>query len=126
MDSEAEVTAPEESVTESVIGDNSTEVGVPAITPVEASRVSPGGRDPNVTDHIYDHVPPRAFKFCEYGVPTEPNASDVVVTTRGSAAIVIVRLDSASLPAESKTMAPTDTEPLADGVPEMYPVAGLR
>jgi hypothetical protein len=39
-------------------------VGIPEITPVEA-RLSPTGRLPDVTDHLYDGIPPVACKVCE-------------------------------------------------------------
>jgi hypothetical protein len=40
-------------------------VGVPEMTPVEAARVNPDGRLPDVTDHVYAGVPPAACKVCE-------------------------------------------------------------
>ena len=35
-------------------------VGVPAMTPVAASIVSPSGNEPALTDHVYASVPPVA------------------------------------------------------------------
>jgi hypothetical protein len=40
-------------------------VGVPAIAPVGASRVSPGGKEPALMDHVYGAVPPAALIVCE-------------------------------------------------------------
>ena len=34
--------------------------GVPPIAPLEGFRVSPGGRDPEVKDHVYGAIPPEA------------------------------------------------------------------
>lgn len=61
-----------ESVTLAVKGKVPVDVGVPEITPVEALRVSPGGKEPALIDHVYGFVPPDAVSVPEYGVPTLP------------------------------------------------------
>ena len=57
-------------------------VGVPEIVP-ELDRVSPEGREPETTDHVYDGLPPVALRVWEYVVPTVPGTSgEVVVMAR--------------------------------------------
>ena len=51
-----------ESVTLTVKLEAPAVVGVPAIPPVEAFRVSPGGKAPELIDHEYGAVPPEAVK----------------------------------------------------------------
>src|SRR5271168_3930939 len=46
-------------------------VGVPEMTPVPASKVRPGGREPIVVK-VRGAVPPVAFSVVVYGVPTVP------------------------------------------------------
>ena len=48
------------------------DVGVPEITPVEALRASPGGREPALFAHVNGLFPPFAVSVAEYGVPTLP------------------------------------------------------
>jgi hypothetical protein len=47
-------------------------VGVPEITPVEALRASPGGREPALIAHVYGLFPSAAVSVAEYDVPTLP------------------------------------------------------
>ncbi len=61
-----------ESVTLTVKGKVPKDVGVPEMTPVEVLRVSPGGREPALIDHVYGFVPPVAVSVAEYGVLTLP------------------------------------------------------
>jgi hypothetical protein len=53
-------------------------VGVPEITPVEASRLSPAGREPEVTAQEYGATPPVAWSVAEYALPTVAGGSEVV------------------------------------------------
>ena len=48
------------------------DVGVPEITPVEALRASPGGREPVLFAHVYGVFPPFAASVAEYAVATVP------------------------------------------------------
>lgn len=52
-------------------------VGVPEIIPVDASRLSPGGRVPLVTDQLKGAVPPSAQRKPEYGTDTVPSGTAV-------------------------------------------------
>ena len=53
-------------------------VGVPEMAPVLGSSVSPGGRLPAATLHVYGGIPPVAPSVCKYPVPTMPLARLVV------------------------------------------------
>ena len=66
------------SVTATTKFEDEVEVGVPEITP-EGDRVSPVGRLPELTDHVYEAVPPLARRLCEYAVPLVAAASEVGV-----------------------------------------------
>jgi hypothetical protein len=57
-------------------------VGVPEITPVEASRLSPAGREPEVIAQEYGVMPPVAWSVAEYALPTVAAERDVVVILR--------------------------------------------
>src|SRR5581483_8687820 len=57
-------------------------VGVPLITPAGDS-VSPAGRAPPLTDHVYGAVPEIAARVAEYRTPTAPAVSDAVCTRSG-------------------------------------------
>jgi hypothetical protein len=47
-------------------------VGLPEITPEAALRVSPGGGEPPVTDHVQGHASGAATNDVVYDVPTCP------------------------------------------------------
>lgn len=67
-------------------------VGVPLISPVAGFSVNPAGSVPEVSAKVYGALPPVAVSVCEYGVLTEPFASEVVVIARpGGAEIVNVK-----------------------------------
>src|ERR1700729_1030959 len=53
-------------------------VGMPEMAPLR-ERVSPGGSEPPMSLHAYGGVPPAALRLAEYGVPTWPLATAVVV-----------------------------------------------
>jgi hypothetical protein len=65
-------------------------VGVPAINPLEAFRVTPTGRVPLKSDHVYGAVPPLAANVVEYAVPTCPLGNELVVMASALAVIVSV------------------------------------
>jgi hypothetical protein len=60
-------------------------VGVPEIAPVAVPRLSPGGRLPDETDHVYGLVPPVALKVPLYALLTVPpgNATEGIVRAAG-------------------------------------------
>lgn len=55
----------EESVTCTVIGKLPDAVGVPLSAPVNAVKVTPAGRVPDVIVQLYGAVPPEAARFAE-------------------------------------------------------------
>ena len=58
--------------------------GVPVSAPVEASRETPAGRAPEVSDHLYGVVPPLAASVPAYALPTVPAGRLPVVMLRGA------------------------------------------
>jgi hypothetical protein len=99
-------------------------VGFPEMTPPFES-VSPAGRLPAATDHVYPGVPPVAAIAALYAVPLWPAAKapvvmfsvDGAVTVIDSAALAVCDGDSLSETATVKVEAP-----LPVGVPETIPV----
>ena len=69
-------------------------VGVPEITPVDATRLNPAGNVPALTLQLYGVVPPLACSVVEYAVPAVPPGSDVVVTVGGCAAAATAILNA--------------------------------
>src|ERR1700739_2457578 len=67
-------------------------VGVPERTPLEGSRLSPGGRAPAETDQLYGIVPPTAESALEYGAPTCPFGIQPVDSFKVPAVIVSARV----------------------------------
>ena len=67
-------------------------VGVPEITPVDATRLNPAGNVPALTLQLYGVVPPLACSVVEYAVPAVPPGSDVVVTVGGCGAAATTML----------------------------------
>src|SRR3954471_20235337 len=59
-------------------------VGVPLITPLVPSNVSPAGSVPEVSAHVYPPTPPVAPSVCEYGSVTSPCGREEVVTVTGA------------------------------------------
>ena len=103
-------------------------VGVPEITPVDATRLNPAGNEPELIDQVYGAVPPLACSVVEYAVPTVPLGNDVVVTVGGCAAAATAML-KAFVPvlfAASVTCTVNDTVPVVVGVPEITPVDATR
>ena len=103
-------------------------VGVPEITPVDATRLNPAGSVPALTLQLYGVVPPLACSVVEYAVPAVPPGRDVVVTVGGCAAAATAML-SALVPvlfAASVTCTVNDAVPAVVGVPEITPVAATR
>jgi hypothetical protein len=99
-------------------------VGVPEITPVDATRLNPAGNVPALTLQLYGVVPPLACSTVEYVVPVVPPGSDVVVTKGGCAAVAtaILSVFVAALFAASFTCTVNDAVPNAVGVPLICPV----
>lgn len=59
-------------------------LGVPEIMPVEAPSVSPAGRLPEETDHVYAGVPPLLTNCVEYTVLSVAGGNTVVVIARAA------------------------------------------
>jgi hypothetical protein len=95
-------------------------VGVPAIAPAALS-VSPAGRFPDVTDHVYGLLPPDAAKFWEYADPTVAFGSVLVVTDKGAAAMVRLKLFVVFAFAASLTCTVKFAFAAAVGVPPIAP-----
>ena len=117
-----------ESFTCTVNDEVPTVVGVPAITPVPAVRLSPAGSEPVLTLQVYGVVPPLACSVVEYTLPAVPPGSDVVVIAGGCAAAATAMLNAfvAVLFAASVTCTVNDTVPAVVGVPEITPVDEAR
>ena len=99
-------------------------VGVPEITPVDATRLSPAGNVPALTLQVYGEVPPLACSVVEYAVPVVPPGSDVVVTV-GGCTIVATTILNACVPilfAASFSCTVNDAVPAVVGVPVICPV----
>ena len=96
--------------------------GVPLIVPV-GLRLSPPGREPELSDHVYGGDPPNAMRTCEYGVPTVPPGSADVMIPRPGALMVS---DNAAV-AEAEALSVTFTVKLADpavlAVPDIVPAS---
>ena len=103
-------------------------VGVPEITPVDATRLSPAGSAPALTLQVYGVVPPLACSVVEYAVPAVPPGNDVVVTVGGcaAAATAILKTFVPVLFAASFTCTVNDDVPAVVGVPEITPVDAAR
>jgi hypothetical protein len=100
-------------------------MGVPLSTPA-ADQLSPAGREPELSDHVYGVVPPDAPKVSEYGVPTVPGGrGDVVViesgVTRGAMVTLNVFSAVRGLAPESVTRTVKLNDPFIVGVPFMAP-----
>jgi len=103
-------------------------VGVPLTTPVTESNVKPNGSVPGVTCHVRAPVPPVEVSVYEYGTPTIPSGSLVVVIFSGGMSDTIVTVARALCGGtpESVTLNVTVADPTADGVPLTTPVAALN
>ena len=104
--------------------------GVPEMIPVVAVRVSPAGSVPAVIDHVYAGVPPVAVMGLAYAVPAVPlGRVALIVNAEGPAAATTIESEAdlvcAGLSA-SVTVAVKLAVPVAVGVPEISPVAGVR
>ena len=112
-----------ESVTLTVMLNVPEDVGVPEITPVETLRASPGGREPALFDQVYGLLPPFAVSVVEYGVPTLPGGSDVVVTAGGGMYLKLSNGLAGLVPAGAVTV--TLTVPVPAGEVAVIEVAEL-
>jgi len=105
-------------------------LGVPEITPVAPFSVNPSGKAPVVTCQLSGETPPVAANVVEYADPSTPVGSDVVVTLKAGAVIVMLRLfvadpigTSASLTFTVKVTGPVT---LPVGVPVIAPVLAFN
>ena len=115
------------SVTRMVKLNEPSAVGVPLSVPPD-ERLSPPGKGPEATDHVYGVVPPVAAKACEYAVPTEPAGRvDPVEMARGGTGELIVNANALSTVCRtaplSLTLMVKLNEPAAVGVPLNMPPA---
>jgi hypothetical protein len=119
------------SVTWKVRRDPTSADGVPLITPVNEFSVSPRGSLPDGKFQVYGPVPPVAARVCEYGVPTTPLLSAVVVIAKEPivwAVMVSVKLEVALCGGvlESVTLNVKGTAvAIPAGVPVIAPVVAL-
>src|ERR1035437_2560660 len=79
-------------------------VGLPLICPVAACKTKPLGRVPEINCQEYEPVPPVAANVCEYGEPTAPLTSELVVMVSGGGAMVSVRLTLAFCAGEPESV----------------------
>ena len=97
-------------------------VGVPEILPVAVAMDNPAGKP--VADQLYAPVPPVAATVAVYAAPCVPLASVLVLITNGGAMVNEIVLVAVAIGvAESVTVIITGNGPLAEGVPEITPVA---
>jgi hypothetical protein len=101
-------------------------VGVPEMTPEGDARLKPAGSAPAVIDQLYGAVPPDVWSICEYGVPTDAEASVETEIFRGGAATAMVRAEDLTWVGLLESLAARLMEkfPLTVGVPEIMPVVG--
>ena len=101
--------------------------GVPLITPVEGFNVKPVGKFPD-NCQVVAPVPPVEVSVCEYGTPTIPSLSAVVVIFSGGIwdTIVTIAVAVCGGAPESVTLNVRVADPAADGVPLTTPVAALN
>jgi hypothetical protein len=95
-------------------------VGVPLMFP-PAPRLSPAGRAPLLTVHVYPPVPPLAASACEYATPTVPPGSEAEVTVSGGGVTAMLSAFDAAVLLLSATVAVKFAVPAAVGVPVMAP-----
>jgi hypothetical protein len=99
-------------------------VGDPEITPPLES-VSPVGRLPAVTDHVYPGVPPEAVRDALYGVPFVPEDKAVVVIASVEGVEIVIDSVAIAFTAGdslSATWMVNVAVPPAVGFPEITPV----
>ena len=94
-------------------------VGVPEIAPPVS--VSPAGKVPLASAHVYGGVPPDAPSACEYALPTTPFGNPDVVTVRDAGLMVSDSDAVAVFDALSVTRTVNVLAPAAVGVPEIVP-----
>jgi hypothetical protein len=96
------------------------------MTPVVPANVSPGGRLPEVIDHVYAGVPPVACRLVAYAVLDVPVGSvDATIVSGVAATTTVTDADCVctGLPL-SWTLAVNVDVPLVVTVPEIVPVDG--
>ena len=118
-----------ESVTFTVNVNEPDAVGVPESVPVDAARLMPAGKAPELMLQLNGVVPPLAAKVVEYAVPTCPEGTEpVVIVTGVTAAATVTVNDLVAVCAvgvvESVTFTVNVNEPDTVGVPEIVPAVG--
>jgi hypothetical protein len=101
-----------ESLTRTVIDTVPAVVGVPLITPVDETRLTPAGNVPALRLQVYGVVPPLACSVVEYPLPTVAPGSEPVITV-GSEVSCRVAAALITLPTEL-LMATRKLSPLSD------------
>lgn len=105
-------------------------VGVPEIVPVEAVKLRPVARVPELMLQLYGVVPPEAASVALYAVPCVPFASELVVTLRlvGAAETLMLKAWEAvsTVELESDTCTVKLAVPAWVGVPVIWPVLAPR
>lgn len=77
-------------------------VGVPEIVPLEAVRVSPGGKEPLVTAQVQGHARGTAVKVAEYDTLTWPFGSGLA-TIIGAAKTGLLKKEKLTTATSTKT-----------------------
>ena len=67
-------------------------MGVPPTWPVEAFKLRPAGKEPELIPQAYGATPPVATKVVEYANPTCPDGIELLVICRGVVAAATVML----------------------------------
>jgi hypothetical protein len=120
IESAADATLPDESVTSRENAETPIPAGVPEIWPLLSD--SPFGNAPVPTEKAYGGIPPAASACGEpYREPAIPFGSDAVVITRGGATIVSDIPPDAELPEASVASAENRNVPAPAGVPVIAP-----
>src|SRR5579885_3386467 len=102
-------------------------VGVPAMVPLAAFRLSPGGSAPLLIDQLYGGLPCCADSPAEYGLPAVPSGRLAVVMV--SAGLIVALSTAVTLCGGvvlSVTLTVKPKLPALAGLPVMAPLAAFR
>ena len=99
-------------------------VDAPLITPVEAFKDNPVGKEPEVTENIFAPVPPVATTVAEYGVFCVSSGNEAVVIDTAGLIVTVYSL-KASAPPSVHFILNVKT-PVALGVPLITPVVEFK
>ncbi len=100
-------------------------IGVPVIAPVAAFKLSPVGKEPNVTAYVFAPVPPVAVTVCEYGIVIVVSGRLAGVTATGG----FITTEYALLPVAPTVSVPVIVKlyvPATVAVPLITPVAAFK